>query len=173
MPTVKEAAPQPERIQRASSRVILINDDGRVLLFEGGAEQMGQDRPNWWLPGGGTEPGEDARTSAARELHEETGLFIDPAALTGPVALSRGPWRFREKHYWSVDTFFMLRVPSWEISRAGWSASEHEIMNQHRWWSATELRATSDIFFPVDLPSLLERLYAGDIPDVPLEVPWR
>lgn len=166
-------SPQPERIQRASSRVILISDAGRVLLFEGASAQMGESRPTWWLPGGGAEPGEDARTTAARELHEETGLQIEPAALIGPVAVSSGPWRFLERRYWSVDSFFMLHVPSWEVSRAGWSASEHEIMNEYRWWSADELRATSDIFFPLDLPSLLERLVAGDIPAVPLVLPWR
>jgi ADP-ribose pyrophosphatase YjhB (NUDIX family) len=164
---------EPQRIQRTSSRVILINQDERVLLFEGGAEQMGQDRPSWWLPGGGTEVGEDARASAARELHEETGLQVDPAALIGPVALSRGPWRFLEKHYWSEDTFFMLRVPHWEVSRAGWSTSEHDIVTEYRWWSADELRATSDTFYPVDLPGLLEQLFVGDIPAVPLELPWR
>lgn len=171
-PAQRDAA-QPERMQRVSSRVILINDAEQVLLFEGASTQMGKHRPTWWLPGGGAEAGEDARTTAARELHEETGLRIDSAELTGPVAVSRGPWRFLERHYWSEDTFFMLRVPRWEVSRAGWSAGEHAEINDYRWWSVAELRATTDIFFPVDLPSLLERLVADDIPEAPIELPWR
>lgn len=163
---------EPERIQRSSGRVILIRDDERMLLFEGGATQMGVDRPSWWLPGGGTEPGEDARATAVRELYEETGLQIDPTALTGPVAVSRGPWRFRETHYWSEDAFFVLRVPWWEVSTAGWSASEHDIINEYRWWSLDELRETSDIVFPLELAPLLACLLAGDVPAEPIELPW-
>lgn len=75
---------EPDRIIRPSGRVILINDEDRVLLFEGGATQLGKDRPVWVLPGGGTEDGEDARATAARELREETGLQVDPDELTGP-----------------------------------------------------------------------------------------
>jgi 8-oxo-dGTP pyrophosphatase MutT (NUDIX family) len=37
----------------------------------------------WALPGGKLDPGEDAVTAALRELHEEAGLDIPPAAVAG------------------------------------------------------------------------------------------
>ena len=43
----------------------------------------------WYTPGGQVEPGERCAQAAARELVEEIGLAVDPAALEGPVWLRR------------------------------------------------------------------------------------
>jgi ADP-ribose pyrophosphatase YjhB (NUDIX family) len=163
----------PERIVRPSGRVVLINREDRVLLFEGGAEQIGEDRPVWVLPGGGAEDGEDVRDTAARELFEETGLQVEPTELIGPVAVSSGGWRFLDTHYWSEDAFFMHRIPEWEVRMDGWSDLEHNLVNEFRWWSLDELRNTEDIVFPWELPRLLELLLAGNIPSEPLVLAWR
>lgn len=54
-------------------------------------------RQEWASPGGGTEEGETARQAVVREVHEETGLVLDEAALRPCgherfVPLSPGRW---------------------------------------------------------------------------------
>ena len=67
---------------RTTTGVILINDDGHVLL------QLRDDIPAiadpncWAIPGGEARPGEDAADAARREFFEETGYRVDPADLT-------------------------------------------------------------------------------------------
>ena len=68
----------------------VFDPDGRVLLV-----RHTYDARNWELPGGGSQPGEDPRATARRELLEETGLDIEPGPMTGiyyEVAHEAGPF---------------------------------------------------------------------------------
>jgi 8-oxo-dGTP diphosphatase len=78
---------------------LLHDAEGRVLM------QLRDDRPGvafagWWtLFGGGVEPGETLRGAMAREFAEETGVTLDPAALT-PFARVISTWGAnRLRHY--------------------------------------------------------------------------
>jgi 8-oxo-dGTP diphosphatase len=56
----------------------IIRDElGRVLLIRRG------DGRGWSLPGGIMEPGEGVVDSLVREVHEETGLEVEPVRLVG------------------------------------------------------------------------------------------
>src|SRR5258705_6271456 len=55
----------------------VIFQDDRVLL------QRRDDNRRWGLPGGSVEPGESVRTAVIREVHEETGLTVEPLRLIG------------------------------------------------------------------------------------------
>ena len=55
---------------------VIVGDGERILL--GHATRS----PRWDIPKGEAEPGEDFAASAARELHEETGLRVAPGELT-------------------------------------------------------------------------------------------
>lgn len=55
---------------------------GRLLLVLRGQPPSAG---TWSLPGGRVEPGEDDAAALAREVEEETGLFVDVGPLVGEV----------------------------------------------------------------------------------------
>jgi 8-oxo-dGTP diphosphatase len=67
-------------VGRASlgSACAVFDSEGRILLVR---HTYGE--RNWELPGGLADAGEDFRTTARRELREETGLDLHPARLSG------------------------------------------------------------------------------------------
>ncbi|HUL24246.1 MAG TPA: NUDIX domain-containing protein [Streptosporangiaceae bacterium] len=61
---------------------IVTDGSGRLLLVRRGhAPEAGR----WSLPGGRVEPGESDSQAVVREVHEETGLWVEPGALVGAV----------------------------------------------------------------------------------------
>ena len=65
----------------------LIDERGRVLIAQ---RPLGKEFSGLWeFPGGKVESGETPELALARELREELGIALDPAALT-PVAFSSG-----------------------------------------------------------------------------------
>ena len=61
---------------------IITDDAGRLLLIQRGhAPEEGR----WSLPGGRVRPGESDLEAVAREVHEETGLRVEPGPLIGAV----------------------------------------------------------------------------------------
>jgi 8-oxo-dGTP pyrophosphatase MutT (NUDIX family) len=69
-------------LRRAAVAVTLLEGD-RVLVVKRVAR--GLNAGQWALPGGKLDPGEDAVAAALRELWEETGLELGPAAVAGQL----------------------------------------------------------------------------------------
>lgn len=159
---------------RTSARVILADGQQRVLLFKAhkNVHDHGQGSL-WFTPGGGVEEGEELHVAAARELFEETGVTVDPAALGPMVAYSEG---FADVpglaagHY--LDTYFFHRVEQHEIDRSGHTDWELQQLFDARWWTLTELRETREEIVPRPLADLAERFFTGRIPSEPIVIPW-
>jgi 8-oxo-dGTP pyrophosphatase MutT (NUDIX family) len=161
-----------ERQNRPSARIIVLDGDGRLLLFQVD-DPLDSKPPVWITPGGGVEAGESLGETALRELKEETGLDVGPSGLVGPVAVSRGDWEFRGTPYYSEDWFFVWRTDTFEPDVAGWTDLERDVHCGWRWWTPDDLDTTIEAVLPAGLSGLARLLVGGPIPTDPVELPWR
>ena len=156
--------------ERRSARVILVDDDHRVLLFR---IVDGERHPVWITPGGGVEEGESLLDAAVRELREETGLEVRPETLGSPVAMCGGPWVFRGTHFLAEDVFFALRTSSFTPDDQGWTDLEREVHDSWRWCPSDELDSLDGVVLPAGLSGVVERIFAGAPHGAPVVLPWR
>ena len=142
----------------------MLDPAGRVLLF--GARLVDLVTPPgavlyWYTPGGAVEPGEPVRRAAARELAEEIGLVVDPAALEGPVWLRRAVAPLLGVPTDHRETYFALRDVVHEVDVSGQTELEVHEDQPHRWWSPADLAASDEEFVPASLAEALPELLAG------------
>jgi 8-oxo-dGTP pyrophosphatase MutT (NUDIX family) len=158
--------------RRLSARVLLVDEDDRVLLFFN-HDSVVPGADSYYTVGGRVEAGESLAEAAARELFEETGLRVPPEAL-GPVVCRRegrlrtsdGTLMHAEEHY------FFLRTNRFEPDLSGLEEGERREIVHGAWLSLADLDATDAIIFPVGLVGLLKRLFTEGPPETAIELPW-
>jgi len=152
-PSHKQAVRRIER--RWTARVLLLDPDGRVLLFEDSDPGL-PGLPTFWItPGGALDPGESVEQAALRELAEETGLVLNAAQLRGPIAHRTVVHGYRDKIVEQDETYFVAVVPQFVVDVAGHTLEEQTTFIGHRWWDEAGIRATSALVWPTSLADLM------------------
>ena len=151
---------------RRTVKLLLVDPDDRLLLVHGRDSADGAH--HWYPVGGGIEDGESHHEAAAREAWEETGVEELPAGAT--------VWT-RETHYdhagrsYDVhETWLRHLVAPFEPAPAQLSDLEQESIVGFRWWTADELRATTDSVFPPDLGERFAQLLVDGCPPIPIDI---
>jgi 8-oxo-dGTP diphosphatase len=160
-------------IERPSARLILLDPDDRLFLFnvhDPGVFDPANPHsdPFWVMIGGFVDPGEDFADAAVREAREETAIVVD-----GPV---RWVWK-RERHMsWRGkdvlhrERFFLGRTQRTEIDTSGLDERERSWTLGHRWWRVDEIAASKERFEPLDLGTQLQALLKDGPPAEPVTV---
>ena len=157
--------------ERLTARVLLFDPKGRILLMKGRLPGGQLVAASWFTIGGGAEPGETAREAAAREIVEETGISDFELGPTiwrrdGPLPLAGGELVMFIEHY------IVARCRTGALSRDGWDDNERALIDDLRWWTLDDLRASPDVVHPAGLADLLPDIIAGNYPATPREIGW-
>ena len=160
-------------IERPSARLILLDPDDRLFLFNvhdpGVFDPVNpHSDPFWVMIGGFVDPGEDFADAAVREAREETAIVVD-----GPV---RWVWKRERRMSWRGkdvlhrERFFLGRTKRTEIDTSGLDERERSWTLGHRWWSADEIATSKERFEPLDLGTQLQALLQDGPPAEPVTI---
>lgn len=136
---------------RRSARLIILDRDGRLLLFR----YQDEHKPAFWSTAGGElQAGEKYRDAAQRELQEETGFGYP----IGPLLHEREDTYaiFRSQPAKWIEQYFLVECDRADApSRANWTDEERSTIHDWKWWSLSEMREQPKSFLPTFLPELL------------------
>jgi 8-oxo-dGTP pyrophosphatase MutT (NUDIX family) len=154
----------PPRPWRLSSRLLLRDQDDRLLLIRARDPHEPAVGEWWEVPGGGVEAGEDTVAAAIRETAEETGYLVNRSRVVGPPCWSGDvTYRWERRRCWASLVVHVGRVRQplrrQPPERVG---LEQASMVDICWLPLAEVLAGRARYFPGSLPGDLPRILAGE-----------
>jgi ADP-ribose pyrophosphatase YjhB (NUDIX family) len=111
--------------------------------------------------------GRSYERAAIRELEEETGAEVSGV---GPQIWSRERDLIHDgelkRH---LERYFI----AWAKPPQTLRNRTQENIEEIRWWTLNELRASTETFLPEDFVELVALVIAGDVPSVPIDIHLR
>ncbi|MCD1145584.1 NUDIX hydrolase [Kocuria sp. LUK] len=108
--------------RRLAAEALIRDPEGRVLIVEPNY------KPDWTVPGGTVEAGEDPRTGCFREVAEEVGLDLPPGRLLVVAhGVAMGVWGDSVSFVYDGGTIAAdtpLRIQEEELLSHRWAAPE-------------------------------------------------
>jgi 8-oxo-dGTP pyrophosphatase MutT (NUDIX family) len=148
------------QLRRSTARVLPVNREGRVLLQLARGLLRGDRR--WLTIGGGLEPGETLAEAAAREMREEAGIVVDPAALGRPLGTTVIRYTaFGMLPVTDYLTYFAIALDEAVLSFAEQSPLERRTIVAHEWLTADELDRRPERLSDEALPRMIRAAVAA------------
>jgi ADP-ribose pyrophosphatase YjhB (NUDIX family) len=144
----------PVRV-RSAARLIVTDDDGRVLLFRH-VDRHGKEF--WATPGGGVEAGESPEQAARREAAEELGAH---EVQLVPVWTGQAELLLARQRIAQTEVFFRLVAHRGILGPEVAETHRREGIVEVRWWSVEEIEQAQEPLFPTDLAEQLRRHVLG------------
>jgi len=158
-------------IERNSVKIILLNEQNKLLLMCANTKLNENYRGRFWFPiGGGIEAGEDIFDAAYREVFEETGIKKEEIIL-GPIV-----WKgdfigcFSEKTVHQKEIFIVGKTKKNDVFLNELDNLEKKFVEEIRWFSFDEIKNSNEIIFPVLLLEYLPDILQEKYPEKPLEI---
>lgn len=132
---------------RPCAGIMLANRDGRIFV----GQRRDSSSEAWQMPQGGIDPGEDSRSAALRELHEETGIAPELVTIIAQSA---------EEYFYDLPDHLQGRMwggqyrgqrQIWYLMRFNGQDSDINIITEHqefRAWKWADLDSLESLIVP-------------------------